>query len=310
MSLIPYPYSTVMAEFFHVILEPGYGFLRVSLLACLLVSVACGVVGAYVVTRRITYIAGSISHCVLGGMGAARYLHVEHGWKHLTPLMGAAVAAIIAALIIGWVTLRAKEREDTVIGALWAIGMAIGVLFIHKTRISSEDLMSYLFGGSIVMIRTVDLWLLAGLNVLIVAVVAVFYQQLLAVCFDSEFARLRGLSVEAYYLMLLCLTALTVVLLISVVGIVMVIALLTLPVAIAGQFCRTLLQLMLTSVVLCMLLTSAGLAISYGPYLPVGATTILLAGSAYLVVLAGRWLLVRRRTAQATAPDAPDRMGP
>lgn len=293
-----------MGEFFQVILRPEYGFLRVALLACLLASVACGIVGAYVVTRRITYIAGSISHCVLGGMGAARYLQVEHGIAWTTPLAGATVAAIVSALIIGWVTLRAKEREDTVIGALWAIGMAIGVLFIYKTRISSEDLMSYLF-GSIIMVRAADLWVLGALNVVIVAIVAVFFHPLLAVCFDAEFARLRGVPVEAFYLMLLCLTALTVVLLISVVGIVMVIALLTLPVAVAGPFCRTLLQLMLTSIVLCMLMTTGGLVVSFGSDLPVGATTILLAGGAYLAVLCGRWAIDRaRRPARAVATRA------
>lgn len=282
-----------MTEFFSAITNPSFGYLRVALLAGLLASVACGIVGCYVVTRRITYIAGSIAHCVLGGLGVARYLQVTLGWAWCTPLFGALVSAVAAAMIIGWVTLRAKEREDTVIGALWAIGMAVGILFIHKTPGSSEDLMSYLF-GSIVMVRPADLWLLIGLDVAIVALVAALYHPLLGVCFDSEFSRLRGLPVDAYYLLLLCLTALTVVLLISVVGTVLVIALLTLPVAIAGNFCRTLLQMMLLSVVICMGLTSAGLALSYGPDLPAGATTIVLAGGAYLVVLGGRHVFAGR----------------
>lgn len=283
-----------MSDFFTAISNPDFGFLRIALLAGLLASVSCGVVGSYVVTRRITYIAGSIAHCVLGGMGAARYMQVVHDWQWATPIVGAVVTAIFSALLIGWVTLRAKEREDTVIGAIWAIGMAIGILFIQKTPGSSEDLMSYLF-GSIMMVRESDLWILFGLDVLIVALVAVFFHPLLGVCFDSEFARLRGLPVETYYLLLLCLTALTVVLLISVVGIVLVIALLTLPVAIAGQFSRTLLRLMLFSVIICMLLTTSGLALSYGPNLPPGATTIVLAGGAYLAVLGGKKLVSGRR---------------
>ena len=188
------------------------------------------------------------------------------------------VAALLAAVIIGWVSLHAKQREDTVIGALWAIGMATGVLFIARTPGYQVDLMSYLF-GSILMVTSGDLWLLVGLDVLIVGVGLLFYNQFLAVCFDEEFARLRGLRVEFYYILLLCLTALTVVLLVSVVGIVMVIALLTLPVAVAGHFCKTLWQLMLVSALLSMFLTTAGLALSYGPDLPAGATTILLAGS-------------------------------
>lgn len=283
-----------MTEFFEAVTHPAYGYLRVALMAGLLASVACGVVGSYVVTRRITYIAGSIAHCVLGGMGAARYMQNVHGLTWCTPLIGAMVSAVIAALIIGYVTLRAKEREDTVIGALWAIGMAIGILFIQKTPGSPEDLMSYLF-GSIVMVRTVDLWLLVVLDVVIVAVVAWLYHPLLGVCFDAEFARLRGLPVETYYLLLLCLTALTVVLLISVVGVVLVIALLTLPVAIAGTFCRTLLRMMILSVFICMVLTTTGLAVSFGPDLPAGATTIVLAGAAYLVVLGGGRIFALRQ---------------
>ncbi|MEA2040331.1 MAG: metal ABC transporter permease, partial [Thermodesulfobacteriota bacterium] len=214
-------------------------FLQYALLTGLLASIACGVIGSYVVTRRITYIAGGIAHSVLAGMGAARYCETVYNWKWLHPLYGAVVAALVAAIIIGLVSLRARQREDTVIGAVWAIGMAIGILFIFKTPGYNEDLMSYLF-GSILMVSANDLWLIAGLDVLIVTVVLVFYRQFLAVCFDEEFARLRGIRVEFYYLMLLCLIALTVVLLVTVVGIVMVIALLTLPAAIAGKFSKKL----------------------------------------------------------------------
>jgi len=287
-------------EFLHAIREQS--FLQVALLTGLLASVACGMVGSYVVVRRITYLAGGIAHCVLGGLGAARYLAVVYGWSWLHPLIGAVVAALLAAVIIGYVSLRARQREDTVIGAVWAIGMALGVLFIARTPGYQVDLMSYLF-GSILMVTSKELWLLVGLDVLVVAVGLVFYHPLLAVCFDEEFARLRGLQVELYYILLLCLTALTVVLLVSVVGIVMVIALLTLPVAVAGHFCKTLWQLMLVSALLSMILTTAGLALSYGPDLPAGATTILLAGLVYvLVMLAGRLPRARHgRAAKATS---------
>jgi len=254
-----------------------------ALLGGILSSVACGIMGTYVVVRRITYIAGGIAHCVLGGMGAALYLQKVHGWTFFHPLHGAVAAALIAALIIGWVSIRARQREDTVIGALWAVGMATGVLFITRTPGYNQDLMSYLF-GNILMVTQQDLWIVGGLDVLVVVMGVLFYNQFLAVCFDEEFARLRGLNVEAYYLLLLCLTALTVVLLISIVGIVLVIALLTLPVAIAGHFSKRLWQMMLVSAGLSIVFTTAGLAISYGPDLPAGATTIVLAGAAYLAV--------------------------
>lgn len=259
-------------------------FLQYALLTGILASIACGIIGSYVVTRRITYIAGGIAHSVLAGMGAARYCESVYRWEWLHPLYGAVVAALIAAIIIGLVSLRARQREDTVISALWAIGMAVGILFILRTPGYNEDLMSYLF-GNILMVTSDDLWLIGGLDALVVIVGLLFYNKLLAVCFDEEFARLRGIRVEFYYLLLLCLTALTVVLLVTVVGIVMVIALLTLPAAVAGQFSRRLWQMMALSALFTILFTTAGLAFSYGPNLPAGATTIVLAGGVYLAVL-------------------------
>ena len=281
-----------MAEFLEA--AAHYSFMQHALLAGLLAAVACGIVGTYVVVRRITYIAGGIAHCVLGGIGAALYLQRVCGWTFVRPLHGAVVAALLAAMIIGLVSLRAREREDTVIGALWAIGMAAGVLFIARTPGYSQDLMSYLF-GNILMVTAEDLWLIAILDVLVVAVALLFYNQFQAICFDEEFARVRGIRVEFYYLLLLALTALTVVLLVSVVGIVMVIALLTLPVAVAGYFARRLWQMMVLAIGFSILFTTAGLAVSYKPDLPAGATVIILAGAVYLLVTIASRLLRRRR---------------
>ncbi len=282
-----------MSEFLDALSR--HAFLRYALLAGILASVACGVVGTYVVVRRITYIAGGIAHCVLGGMGAALYVNRVYGLAWLQPLHGAVAAALAAAIIIGLVSLRAKQREDTVIGALWAVGMAAGVLFIAKTPGYAQDLMSYLF-GNILMVTPADLWLIAGLDVVVVAAGLLFYNPLLAVCFDEEFARVRGLPVEFYYLMLLVLTALTVVLLVTVVGIVLVIALLTLPVAVAGHFARRLWQMMALATLLSIVLTTAGLAISYEPDLPAGATIIVLAGAVYLAVTVGARVVHRWHT--------------
>jgi len=261
-----------------------HAFLQYALVTGLLASVSCGVIGSFVVTRRITYIAGGIAHSVLAGLGAARYCQVVYQCDWMHPLHGAVVASLVAALIIGVVSLKARQREDTIIGAVWAIGMAIGILFIFKTPGYNENLMSYLF-GNILMVSVDELWLLALLDVVIVLVSVIFYNQLLAVCFDEEQARLRGLNVDFYYLLLLCMTALTVVLLVTVVGIVMVIALLTLPAAIAGNFAKKLWHMMLVSTVLTVLFTTSGLVISYKPDIPVGATTIVIAGGAYLAVM-------------------------
>jgi len=273
-----------MGDFFHAVAH--HAFLQYALAAGGLASVACGIVGTYVVVRRITYIAGGIAHCVLGGIGAALYLREVWGWTALEPVYGAVAAALTAAGIIGVVSLRARQREDTVIGALWAVGMAAGVLFLSQTPGYSQDLMSYLF-GNILMVTPRDLWLMAGLDAVVIAVGLLAYNPLMAVCFDEEFARVRGIPVAFYYLLLLGLTALTVVLLSMVVGIVMVIALLTLPVAIAGYFARRLWQTMLLATALSIVLTAAGLALSYEPNLPSGATIIVLAGAVYLAVTAG-----------------------
>jgi zinc transport system permease protein len=271
----------IMTEFFHAI--AGYSFMVNALVMGGLAGVACGIVGTYVVARRITFIAGSIAHAVLGGMGAARYFAVTQEWSWLQPLHGATIAALAAALTIGWVSLHAREREDTVIGAIWAIGMAVGILFISQTPGYNDDLMSYLF-GNILMVGRQQLILIGALDAVVLFVVVLFYHKLTAVCFDEEFARVRGINVKFFYLLLLALTGLTVVILVSVVGLILVIALLTLPVAIAGQFFRTIGRTMVAASILAILFTVLGLAFSYQPDLPVGATIIMVAGAIYLVV--------------------------
>ncbi len=275
-----------------------YAFLQNALIAGLLASLACGVVGSYVVVKRIGFLAGGIAHSVLGGVGAALFL----GWS---PMLGALAAALAAALLVGWVSLQWREHEDTLISAVWAVGMAAGIIFISRTPGYNVDLMSYLF-GDILMVRRHDLWVMLGGDLLLVVLVTLLYRQFLAVAFDEELARLRGTPVTLLYLLLLSLVAVTVVLLIRVVGLILVIALLTLPAAIAGQYVHTLGRMMGLSVVIGMLLTTTGLALSYGPDLPAGATIILVSGTAYLLSTAlsstalralGRW----RNRAQSAA---------
>jgi len=231
-------------------------FLQYALLTGLLASVACGIIGTYIVVRRISYIADGIAHTVLGGMGAALFIQKVYHCPGVLPIYGAVISAVLAAIVIGLVSLRAQQREDTVISAVWAIGMAVGIVFISRTPGYSEDLMGYLF-GNILMVSTYDLWMLGCLDAVIIVLGLLFYNQFLAVCFDQEFARLRGLRVEFFYLLLLCLAALTVVVLATVVGIVMVIALLTLPIGIAGLFSTTMWRMMTISTILCALFTTS-----------------------------------------------------
>ncbi len=260
-------------EFLQALAE--HQFLQRALAAGLLASIGCGIVGSYVVVQRISLLAGAIAHAVLGGMGIAWYFGAA-------PIGGALVAAVVAALVIGWVKLRFAEREDTAISAIWALGMAVGILFIARTPGYSVDLMGYLF-GNLLMVSGADLTLIGILDLVIIGLAALFYRQFLAVCFDPEFARVRGLHVERYYLLLLVMVALTVVMLIHVVGLILVIALMTLPAAIAGRFTYSLAGMMGLAVLLGIAFTSGGLALSYAPDLPSGPVIIVLAGLAYLL---------------------------
>jgi zinc transport system permease protein len=208
-------------------------------------------------------------------------------------MYGAVLSALLAAGLIGFITLYAKQREDTVIGALWAVGMAAGLVFIDLTP-GYYDISSYLF-GDILLISKNDLLLVLGLDVIVVALSFFFFNKFLAVCFDEEFARLRGINVGLFYILLLCLIALTVVLLIRIVGILMVIALLTLPAATAGHLTGRFLKMMFFAVLFCMVFIWSGIAASYSLGLSSGPTIILIAGFFYLIILTGKkiWQSIR-----------------
>ncbi|MFT4547606.1 MAG: zinc transport system permease protein [Verrucomicrobiales bacterium] len=277
-----------MVEYFNDL--AANSFLRYSLIAGLIASVSFGVVGTYVVARRITYIAGAVAHCALGGIGVALYAQKVLGWEWCDPIYGALAVSVSAALVIGWVTLRGSEREDTIIGALWATGMAIGFLFIQKIP-GTVSTTTWLF-GDINIVSSTDVWLASILAVVVITLAYLYHKQFVAISFDEEFARVRGVRVSLFYLLLLCLTAVTVVILVRIVGIIMVIALLTLPSAIASRLGRGFFQIMLIATILCMMFITSGLAISYSAETVTGPTIILIAAVAYFVSL----LLPRRAT--------------
>lgn len=281
-----------MIEFFAALTDPNLPFVRYAVITGILSSIPFGIIGTYVVVRRISYIAGAISHCILGGVGFGLYLQNGMGISWFGPLHGAIVVALLAAVILSLVSLFAKQREDSVIGALWAAGMAIGLLFLAKTP-GYVDPMSYLF-GNILLITKSDIFFVLALDVLVVGIIALFYNTFLAVCFDDEYAGLRGIHTHWFYLVLLCLTALTIVLLVRVVGIVMVIALLTLPAAIAGNFAGSVKQMMVLATMLCTIFILAGLSTSYSLDLPSGPVIIVIAAAVYLAVVVGMKFLSPR----------------
>ncbi len=275
-----------MAELRAILVDSEFVFVRYAFIMGVCASVAFGMVGSLVVARRVTYVAGAVSHAVLAGIGAAVFAQRSYGWLWFDPLFGAALAACVAALLLGLARFAATEREDSVIGAIWSVGVAVGLLFFAAAP-GYTDPMSYLF-GNILLIGVRDLWLVLALDAVIIALTVLFYPQLKAVCFDEDFARLRGVPVRMAYTLLLLLIALTVVLLISIVGMVLVVALMTLPAAAAGRFTRSLWQMMALASVFCLVFVTGGLVLSFRADLPTGPTIILVAGAGYALALSVR----------------------
>ncbi len=265
-------------------------FLQAAVAACLLAAVAAGVVGSLVVVRRTTYTAAAVSHCVLAGLGLARLLQRRFDVAWFTPMLGAVATAVAVALILAGLNERGGQRRDAVLSVLWSVGMALGITFLALTPGYQEDLGAYLL-GSILLAGNGDLILMAVLDAMVLGVVLLFYNRLLCVAFNEELARLRGLRVRFYETVLHLLTALTVVLLVQVAGIVLAVALLTLPAATAGLLTRRLDRMMLLAVALAVVVSLGGLALSYVPELPPGATIVELAAGLYVAVLGANRLL-------------------
>lgn len=280
-------------DFFAALADPSLPFIRYALFAGLLSSVLFGVLGSVVTVRRIAGLAGSISHAVLGGIGLAIFLSVKNIVPGLPPIVGALVFALLAAILIGIVSLRAKQREDTVINAIWAIGMSIGVLFIARTP-GYADPMSYLF-GNILLVTPLDLLLLAILDIAVLFLAWRFYPQIEASAFDEEFARTRAVNTDAVFLGILATVAVAVVLLQTFVGIVMVIAMLTLPAGAAGFRARNLRGMMGGATAYSLGFCTVGLFVSWNLDLPAGAVVVVLAGIVFLALAAAKMLAQRPR---------------
>lgn len=259
----------------------SHPFLPMALLAGIAASFTGGIVGSYVVVKRIVFISGSIAHSVLGGMGFFLWLKRTYEISWLSPFQGALLAALISAVLIGWIHLKYREREDTVIAAIWSTGMSIGVVFIALTPGYNVELMNFLF-GNILWVSQSDLNMLLWLDALVFGVTLLFHRKFLAVCFDETQAALQGIQVPKYYLLLLSLVAISVVILIQVVGAILVIAMLAIPAAIAGSFTSRLTRMMGIAVLLGSLFSVLGLATSYHLNWPPGATIALIAALFYL----------------------------
>jgi len=246
----------------------SYDFMQNALIAGILVSLVSGIIGSLIVVNRMVFLAGGIAHTAYGGIGIAIYFS-------LPIFLGASVFACAAAVLMAFITLHQRDKIDTFIGLIWAIGMAIGIILIDLTPGYNTDLMSYLF-GSILSVSSSDISFMVGLLFIIILIILFFYRDILAVSYDIQYATLRGINVKFFYTLILVLSALTVVVSIKVVGLILVIALLTIPIYIAEKLSNSLLQMMIISGLLSSIFTIIGLLVSYKYDLTSGACIILI----------------------------------
>jgi len=252
-----------------------YEFMRNALIAGLLASVACGIIGVLVVVKRMVSISGGISHAAFGGVGLGYFLGFD-------PVFGVLFFAVVSALSMGMLRERVRLSEDAAVGILWVTGMALGVIFVGLAPGYAPDLFSYLF-GSILTVPFLDLVVMAALDAVIILVVLLLYEEFMAILFDEEFATASGVPVKRVYTVLLSLVALTVVVLMRIVGLVLVIAMLAIPSTIAWQFSHRLKEMMILSVIITAVFTVEGLWLSYLFDLASGATIVLVSLATFLL---------------------------
>lgn len=285
-------------SFLQAVLE--YDFLQRALVAALLSSVICGVLGSYIVMRRGSYMVGAFSHSLLGGIGLARWCQVVCGIAWFTPMVGSVLTTVLVSCLLTWLTVCGDSREDAVLSGIWTAGVAIGLCFVAWIPGYAEDLNSYLF-GNILLVSRADLWTMLGLGAILLPVSWLFHSRFLVFCFHRESLYLRGVSPTWIAFVLNLLIGLAVVVLSQMVGIVMVLALLVLPTAAASKLTSRLARMMLFGAVFCFISCLVGMIASYTWNIPAGAIIILCSTLLYLLVwmISRLWSSVRFRSKTA-----------
>ncbi|MDD4515743.1 metal ABC transporter permease [Massilibacteroides sp.] len=245
----------------------GYDFFQNALLGSFLTAIACGIVGTYIVARRLVFISGGITHASFGGLGLGFYLGTN-------PVLMALVFSVLSALGVEWVSKTQNVREDSAIAAVWSLGMALGVLFIFLTPGYSPNLSAYLFGNILTISSTDILWI-AILAVLLLFIVTFFLREIIYVAFDNSFATTQKLPVKFIEYAMMFFIAVTIVLSIRLVGIMLLMSLLTLPQMIVNQFTSDFKKIMYGSIIVGFLACVIGLVLSYYINIPSGAFIIL-----------------------------------
>lgn len=267
-----------------------YQFVINAFWAALLISIAAALVGSYIVARRLVFLSGGITHASFGGIGIAYYLGIN-------PILGAAIFAIFSAFGVETLSQRLAVREDSAIGILWSVGMAIGVFFVYLTPGYSPNLMTFLF-GSILTVSTQDIWLLLVLNTIMILFFLLFYRSILYLAFDPDFAKTQGIPVKTFSYILKGFLALTIVLSIRMVGIILLISLLTIPPTTANLFTKKFNRIILFSMLIGFFGAVGGLILSYNMNVPSGATIIMVLVVIFALAKLIRFLFVKIKLKQ------------
>lgn len=273
------PFFVIFAAMLEILEQ--YNFLVNASIGAILSGIACGVVGSYIVARRLVFLSGGITHSSFGGIGIAYYM----GWN---PILGALVFAILSALGIEYMSGRGKLKEDSAIGILWSLGMAVGIIFVFLTPGYAPNLMTFLF-GNILLVSGQNLLWLAMLDIIIIGIFALFYRPIIYTALDREYAKSAGMPVRLISYAMMIMLSTTIVLNIKVVGIMLLISLLTMPVAIVGSLTHNLKKIMVYSSITAAGATLLGILISYHVNIPSSATTIVALAAAYGAVKLGAW---------------------
>lgn len=275
----------------------SYEFMQNAIIVGIMASIICGIIGPFIVARRMVFISGGLSHTAFGGLGIAY-------WLGINPLFGATAFVLASAFLIARMEEKKLNQNDLFIGILWAIGVAIGIIFIHMTPGYTPDLMTFLF-GNILTVPRLDVLITLILVLIVTAAVLTFYRGFVAIALDEEYAQARRLPVASLKMGLMLLTAISIVTLIQVVGILLVIALLTIPVAVASELSGNFRRIMLLSVLCGIVTCLAGLLISYFIEFPSGASIILIGGVLFGLVRGAKRICLRRKSLQPAETRQP-----
>lgn len=263
----------------------NYKFFLYAISGAFFASVICGIIGTYIVSKRIVFISGGISHASFGGIGIGYFLNIN-------PVIGAAIFAILSGIGIEFLSKRSDVRKDSIIGIVWSFGMALGIIFVYITPGYAPDLMTYIF-GNILTISSFDIILMIFITIIVILVFYLFYKEILAIAFDEEYIKSQRINTEIIDYILICLISLTIVINIRIVGIILIISLLTIPQVTANLMSNDFKNIIFLSILFNLISSFSGLYFSYILNIPSGPTIIFLQIFIYLFLKAAKQIYIK-----------------